>query len=221
MSTHRSSSGIGQRRPQTSSKRQEPEALSADEIVNAAFISAFPVHKPPAKSIFPASRLELPAKLEEPLLQDSKIRDLKMQKVKTGVQPCPRLLNLENLVVNWTDWTVPPELSARRDPSRDRPESSRPANKTSFLQSETRRSHTSHQVPSEGIGDHRPLTDRPSHTRRAGQQGHISNLSGKQDRAHFSTNQVRPQAIRLLALPPRGRARWLHSDQPACVPRAW
>ena len=192
MSTHRSSSGIGQRRPQTSSKRQEPEALSADEIVNAAFISAFPVHKPPAKSIFPASRLELPAKLEEPLLQDSKIRDLKMQKVKTGVQPCPRLLNLENLVVNWTDWTVPPELSARRDPSRDRPESSRPANKTPLLQSEMRRSHTSHQAPSEGIGDNRPLTDRPSHTRRTVQRGR-GNLSGKQDSPHFSTDRMRPQ----------------------------
>jgi hypothetical protein len=182
-STRRPDTDIGEKRPQTSSRKQEP--LTVDQMIDDAFTSAFPVHLPPSVSIYPSSRLNLPSEPEEPILQDSRIRDLREQKKKRlGVQPSPGPLQLGTLAVNWTDWTVPPELSARRDPASERPESSRPANKTPFSQNETRRSHTS--------GDNRPLTDRASRFRPKDLRCASDDLSVKHNSAHLVAEDMRP-----------------------------
>ena len=179
-STRRPDTGIGERRPQTTSRKQE--LLTVDQMIDAAFTSAFPVHIPPAVSIYPSSRLNLPSKPEEPILQDSKIRGLREQRKRLGVQPSPGPLQLGN--VNWTDWTVPSELSARRDPASECPESSRPVNKTPMSQNETGRPHTS--------GDNQPLPDRPSRSRPKDLRGASDDLSVKHNRAHLVAEGMRP-----------------------------
>jgi hypothetical protein len=181
-STRMPDKGIGEKRPQTSPRKQEH--LTVDQMIDAAITSAFPVHIPPAESIYPSSRLNLPSKPEEPILQDSKIRDLNEQRKRLGVHPSPGPLQLGTLAVNWTDWTVPPELSARRDSASERPTTSRPANKTPLSQNETGRSHNS--------GNNRSLTDRPSRSCPKDLRGASDDLSVNHNKVHLAAEDIRP-----------------------------
>ena len=100
-------------RPQTSLQSHRPK--TADKIVCSALESAHRF----VPIIYPSERLNTSAKdySKEPILQESKrvseqktCQDLSEQ--KSTLSPGP--LNLNNLVVDWTDWTVPTEISARR-----------------------------------------------------------------------------------------------------------
>jgi len=116
-------------------------SMHPDEIVESAYVAAVGAHRPGVVSIYPSERLGTKSE-EGPILQASKLRDFIEQRVR--VQSSPGLLNLNNLVVDWTNWTVPDEICLRSDPINGRPKSSRVDVDSPLVQRVMNRSHSSH-----------------------------------------------------------------------------